>query len=76
MLSELKERLRREGFRPDVYSLDGRLPAFEGLVLNERAGRWTIEHCERGMCRELESVGSEDTACERMYELLCAHFRW
>ena len=75
-LAELKERLKREGFRPDLYSLDGGLPAFEGLVLKERTGRWTIEHCERGLCRELENLGSENAACERMYELLSAHFRW
>lgn len=75
-LVELKERLQREGFRSEVYSLDGELPAFEGLVLKMRAGRWTIEHCERGMCRELETFGSEETACNHMYELLAAHFRW
>jgi hypothetical protein len=73
---ELGERLRREGYRSDVYSLDGSLPTFEGLVLKQQAGQWTIEHCERGVCRELEVLGSEDSACDRMYTLLSNYFHW
>jgi len=75
-VAELRERLLREGFRRDVFSLDGTCPAFEGLVLNNDSGRWRIDHCERGMRREVALLDSEEEACERMYELLVAHFRW
>ncbi len=74
-LLTLRDRLQEEGFSPSVYSLDQKLPPYEGLVLRERSGKWVIEHCERGMCRELEILGSEHAACERMYELLSMHFR-
>lgn len=75
-LVEVRETLQREGFRADVYSLNGSAPAFEGLVLKEHVGQWVIEHCERGIFRELAVLDSEDAACERMYELLSEHFRW
>jgi hypothetical protein len=75
-VAALRERLIREGFRQDVYSLDGSPPAYEGLILTNEGGRWRIEHCERGMRRELAVLEGEEEACERMYELLNAHFRW
>jgi len=71
---ELKARLRREGVSPDVYSIDGPLPAYEGLLLEESAGKWRILHFERGMRREMESYAGEEQACTRMYELLVEYF--
>jgi hypothetical protein len=74
-VSDLKARLVREGFRPDVYSINGQLPSYEGLILEGSGIRWKIDHFERGVRRELESLTSEEAACDRMYELLCKHFR-
>lgn len=73
---DLKRRLVREGFRSDVYSIGGPPPSYEGLILERKGPRWTIEHFERGVRRELESFGTEEQACERMYQLLAEHFRW
>lgn len=75
-ISELKDRLQREGFTPDVYSIDGPLPAHEGLILEKLDALWTIYHIERGIRRELAFFTNEEEACDRMYELLTAHFRW
>lgn len=73
---ELKMRLAKEGFRPNLYSIDDSpLPGYEGLILERSAERWKIDHFERGMRRELESFSSEEKACQRMYELLQKHFR-
>jgi hypothetical protein len=72
---ELKRRLANEGFRPDVYGIDGSVPTYEGLVLERRGAQWTIEHFERGIRRELESFAGEEEACERMYQLLTEYFR-
>lgn len=72
---ELKERLQKEGVSPDVYSLNGSFLGFEGLVLAEHAGKWTLEYCERGMCKKLDVLDSEEAACERMYALLLEYFR-
>lgn len=73
--TQLKARLASEGFKESAYGIDGSLPAFEGLILEQRGARWRIEHFERGIRRELESFASESQACERMYELLARHFR-
>ena len=73
---ELKIRLKLEGFRSDVYSINGPLPSYEGLILETSNGQWKIEHFERGVRRELESFASEQQACDRMYELLTEHFRY
>lgn len=74
-LQELKARLMKEAFRPGVYSIEGPLPAYEGLVLTKEGSQWKIEHYERGIRSELESFMSEERACDRMYELLAKHFR-
>jgi hypothetical protein len=71
---ELKIRLREEGLSPDVYSINGPLPVYEGLLLEESAGKWRILHFERGMRREMESYAEEEQACKRMYELLMEYF--
>lgn len=73
---ELKQRLAAERFRSDVYSIDGPLPSYEGLILEKKGTRWKIDHFERGLRRELESFDTEEQACEKMYELLVKHFRW
>jgi hypothetical protein len=75
-LKELGARLLAEGFRSDVYRLDGSAPPYEGLVLTSGPGWWKIEHCERGMRRELAMLPDEEAACSRMYELLTTHFRF
>lgn len=73
---ELEARLVREGFRSDVYSIDGPLPSYEGLILEASHGQWRIEHFERGARRELERFATEEQACDRMYTLLADHFKW
>lgn len=73
--TQLKTRLASEGFDSNAYGIDGSLPGFEGLVLERCGARRKIEHCERGIRRELESFASEAQACDRMYELLMKHFR-
>ena len=74
---ELERRLHDEGIRRDLYSLDGSLPAhYEGLVLDERDGKWIIHHCERGKYGVLHQFSTEAEACARMYELLLKHFHW
>jgi hypothetical protein len=73
--AELRALLAKEGFDPDVYSIDGGLPPYEGLLLEPSGTAWTIDHVERGIRRPLESFSSEDEACRRMYELLSRHFR-
>ena len=74
-IAELETLLAAEGFDPGVYSLDGRRPEYEGLILRKTDASWTIEHFERGVCRPLESLPSEDEACPRMCALLSKHFR-
>lgn len=73
-VSQLKALLAAEGFDPGVYSIDGPLPEYEGLVLRQIGADWVIEHFERGERRELDSFTSEDEACRRMHELLSKHF--
>ncbi len=73
---DLKRRLVTEGFRSDVYSIDGPLPSYEGLILQRTGTTWRIEHFDRGMRRVLASFSTEEEACERMYELLVEHFPW
>jgi hypothetical protein len=71
---ELKAKLESEGVNPTSYSIDGRLPPYEGLILEYSGGMWRIEHFERGMRRELESFVSEHQACDTMYALIHRHF--
>jgi hypothetical protein len=71
---DLKRRLVAEGFRSDVYSLDGHLTSYEGLVLENVGASWNIDYSERGTRRRLGSFATESEACERMYELLVEHF--
>lgn len=71
---DLKRRLVAEGFRSDVYSIDGPLPSYEGLILERTGTTWKVEYFERGIRRELASFSTEEQACERMYELLVEHF--
>ena len=71
---ELEARLVAEGFRTDVYGLDGSPPTYEGLSLARSGSRWAIDFVERGARRELESLDDEQRACDRMYELLCKHY--
>jgi hypothetical protein len=72
--AQLQTRLRKEGFNPVNYSIEGPPPPYEGLILSRAGNVWKIEHFERGVRRELESIANEDQACERMYELLKQHF--
>lgn len=67
---ELEARLQEEGFRQDSYSLNGSTPGYDGLVLVEAHGRWSIQYMERGMASSLGNFSSESDACDRMYELL------
>jgi len=68
--SELKILLKAEGFRSDAYNLEGSTPAYDGLVLSEIYGQWTIHYVERGIKTPLGEFSSETEACARMYELL------
>lgn len=72
---DLAQRLHQEEFRPDVYSLDGHVPSYEGLILKREAEKWVIEYFERGSSRRLHSFVHEDEACAEMYRLLNLHFR-
>jgi hypothetical protein len=74
-VAELKALLVAEGFDPAAYSIEGPLPAYEGLILHRIGDTWVIEHFERGMRRPLESPKSEDEACRRMHALMSKHFR-
>lgn len=73
---ELKLRLQKEGFRPDTYSIDSPLPAHEGLILEKVDGVWKIDHFERGVRDTLGLCATEEEACDRMHELMAAHFRF
>ena len=68
--TELEARLLKEGFRKDSYSLDGSTPAYDGLVLTEVHGKWSIQYMERGIASPLGEFSSEKEACQRMYELM------
>lgn len=72
---ELKALLVAEGFDPAVYSINGSLPEYEGLILRRMGADWVIEHYERGVRRQLEVLTSEDEACRKMHTLLSKHFR-
>lgn len=74
-VTELKALLEAECFDPGIYSIDGPLPEYEGLILRRVEMAWVIEHFERGMRRQLDSFASEHEACHRMHELLSKHFR-
>lgn len=68
---ELAKRLQNEGFRSDLYSLDGELPSLlEGFILNKTGGRWIIEYYERGMRRMLGEYPTEEDACDSFYQTL------
>ena len=73
--AQLKERLTREGFKPNTYSIGGPLPPYAGLILEKSGTLWEIDYFERGMRRRMASFVDEEQACERMYELLMEHFR-
>jgi len=75
-ISELAQLLCKEGFRPDVYSIDGQPPPYEGLILKQEASKWVIDYFERGSSRRLHAFEREDEACEKMYELMNKYFRW
>lgn len=69
--NDLAHRLASEGFRSDLYSLDGGFPALlEGYVLRSSGGRWTVDYYERGTTRTVAEYASEEAACQRMYEIL------
>jgi hypothetical protein len=69
--NDLARRLSLEGFRSDLYSLDGGIPALlEGYILRGVGDRWTIEYYERGTTRTLEEYSNEEDACQGMYERL------
>ncbi len=67
----LAQRLDSEGFRRDAYSLDGNTPAYDGLVLKNIHGTWYVEYYERGNTDILGIFGSEDEACEYLYQQIC-----
>ena len=70
---ELGHRLAHEGFRDDVYSLDGGMPALlEGYILRRLGNRWAIEYTERGDARVLAEYVNEDQACSALYDMLNA----
>lgn len=71
--NDLNHRLAKEGFRSDLYSINGGFPSLlEGYVLRRIGSRWTIEYYERGIFRTLAEYANEDEACEGMYEILKA----
>ena len=74
-IAELGTLLAAEGYDPGFYSLGGRLPAYEGLILRKTGANWTIEHFERGVRRALELLPTEDEACRRMHTLMSEQFR-
>lgn len=70
---DLARRLAEEGFRSDLYSLDGGFPALlEGYILRGVGNRWTVEYYERGTTRILAQYVNEDEACEGLYQRLKA----
>lgn len=73
--AELQVILQREGFRSDVYSVDGTTPSYEGLMLERTVEGWEVTHFERGMKRLLGFFQKEEDACQKMYELLSEYFR-
>lgn len=69
--NDLAVRLRTEGFREDLYSLEGGFPPLlDGYILRSIGVSWVVEYYERGMTRTLADYASEEDACDGMYRLL------
>ncbi|MBX3433468.1 MAG: hypothetical protein KF847_09120 [Pirellulales bacterium] len=61
--NELREILKREGFDPDSYDLDGGLLP-EKYTLSEEAGVWSVYYSERGLQTGKRTFATEGEACE------------
>jgi hypothetical protein len=62
-VSELKQILEAEGFRPDMYSLTGGLPN-EAHCIEDRGYVWAVYYSERGLRSEERIFPNESEACE------------
>lgn len=60
---ELRQILGAEGFRPDMYSLDGGQPN-EAHAIEDRVTEWAVYYSERGERTEERLFRSESDACE------------
>jgi len=69
----LVKRLDKEGFRKDIYSLDGSLPSLmEGYIMKFENERWLLMYYERGNYRLISEYANEADACEGMYRVMSA----
>ncbi len=76
---DLREALRKEGIRDDVYDLSGgHLP--ETYTLAEECGRWVVYYSEKGLESGKRKFASESEACEYFMNELkndpTAHVTW
>jgi hypothetical protein len=60
---ELRERLDREGVRPDAYDLFGQ-PCEECLRLERGVDGWVVYYAERGLRTNERHFNTEDDACQ------------
>jgi hypothetical protein len=67
--AQLRDILVREGFRMDVYDLDGGHSP-ECLTLARRGNVWSVYYSEHGIESGKRDFESEDSACEYFLEVL------
>jgi hypothetical protein len=65
----LQEVLRREGFRPDCYDLNGGLLP-ERLTLSKEDSHWCVYYSEHGQESGKQCFATEEEACDYLLAAL------
>lgn len=66
---ELEARLKAEGIRQNLYSLDGTV-ADECMILEQQASTWVVYYSERGQQTGRMDFATEDAACQHLLNLI------
>ncbi len=61
---ELQKTLDHLGIRKTLYSLEGGSSGNKYVLSQERLGKWSVYHCERGLILIKRLFAREEEACE------------
>lgn len=67
---ELRKKLEQEGISGELYNLDETGRHDERFCLEKEGNDWNVYFMERGIKTMNERFGSEDEACQFIYEQL------
>ncbi|MCC6953401.1 MAG: hypothetical protein IT290_04730 [Deltaproteobacteria bacterium] len=69
---ELQQALVAEGIRPNIYCLSGHVRDEQYVLAFLPDGSWEVYYSERGNKNDLERFMTEEEACHRLFERVCA----